>query len=60
MAIFYCLLYIAVCGDQDFSPHLLFLSLDALAFASALLSLVLLSFNFFVVSSDGRRAFSGS
>jgi hypothetical protein len=60
MAIFYCLLYIAVRGDQDFSPRLLFLSLDALAFASALLSLVLLSFDFFVVSSDGRRAFSGS
>jgi hypothetical protein len=58
-AVFYQLLYIAVRGDQDFSPHLLFSSFDTLAFALTSL-LVLLTSNFFVVSSDGRRAFFGS
>jgi hypothetical protein len=57
---FYCLLYIAVRSDQDFSRHLLFPSFDILSFALALSPLVLLSFDFFIVLSDGRRAFSGS
>jgi hypothetical protein len=57
---FYRLLYIAVRGDHDFSLHSLFSSFDALAFTLMLLPLVLLSFDFFIVLSDGRRAFSGS
>jgi hypothetical protein len=55
-AVFYHLLYIVVRGDWDFSPHLLFSSFDALTLSL----LVMLSFDFFIVSIDGKRAFSSS
>jgi hypothetical protein len=54
--IFYRLLYIAVRSDRDFSPQLLFSSFDALTLSP----LVLLSFDFFVILSDGKRVFSSS
>jgi hypothetical protein len=54
----YHFLYIVVCGERDFSPHLLFSAFDALDLMPSLL--LLLSFDFLIDSSDGERAFSST